>query len=482
VPPGPATPVEAGVDIDVEGEGLLAAPAGRATDRDVEVSLGGLELLGEETAVGTETDTGLLEVSSLELDAGSLVHAPHGEHGTPHALDAVDLVLLLGEGSAERRIERTGESLLAHAVAGLVVDLVTAVLGLAAGRRRRRSVRGLVVTVGASNDNLEVIAGGASVGSRVLGNILSPDGALVVDDGRRVGARALVGVPLGVTLDEDVEASAGRGLVAELGARGDVVAVKGLVREVSVTVDRALEVDESLLVAGGGLGRDSQLLVRGVVVEAINGVILGRGTGTGGLRSTWVLGVDETAVGADLDGSRAGRVGGEGEGVGPVDGSARGRNDAVGGGRSLGGLSASNSRCSCGGSSLLSSGGCGGHAGLGSRVVVVLVPQPPEGALLEVISVPLGLGLSSGSAGNSRSSRNLGGRLLVSSLLGRADTDGRSLSEGSNGIKTSRVESLRSRAGGDEGGSPKDDCVTHSEWSICRTCVKRVEEGSSERV
>ena len=128
----PATPVEAGVDVNVPGERLLATPLGRTSDGDVEVGLGRGELLGEEAAVGTETLALLLEVSSLELNAATLVHAEHGE---PHANDAVlavDLVLLLGVGGAEGRIERTGESSLTHAEWLLVVELVAARLGLAA--------------------------------------------------------------------------------------------------------------------------------------------------------------------------------------------------------------------------------------------------------------------------------------------------------------------------------------------------------------
>jgi len=167
--------------------------------------------------VSTEALAGLLEVRSLELDAGTLVEAPHAQPSTPDALDAVDLVLLLGEGSAERRIERTRESLLTHAVAGVIVDLVAAVLGLAAGRNSGRGVGALVVTVRSSDDDLEIITALASVGGSLLGNLLSPDGALVVDNGGRVGARALVRVPLRVTLDVDVETSAGLAIIAELG-------------------------------------------------------------------------------------------------------------------------------------------------------------------------------------------------------------------------------------------------------------------------
>jgi len=279
----------------------LAAPAGGAAVGDVEGGLSRSELVGEKTAVSTEALAGLLEVRSLELDASTLVEAPHAQPSTPHTLDAVDLVLLLGEGSAERRIERTRESLLTHAVAGVIVDLVAAVLGLAAGRNSGRSVGALVVTVGSSDNNLEIIAALASVGGSLLGNLLSPDGALVVDNGGRVGARALVRVPLRVTLDVDVETSAGLAIIAELGAGIDIVAIESLVRDVATTGGSTLKVDKGLLVASRSLGPNSKVLVLRVVQETLRGVILGGSASTLGLRSTWVIRVDETAVGADLD-------------------------------------------------------------------------------------------------------------------------------------------------------------------------------------
>jgi hypothetical protein len=99
------TPVEAGVNINFVGEGLLAAPVGGSANGDVESGLSRSELVGEKTAVSTKALAGLLEVRSLELDAATLVEAPHAQPSTPSALDAVDLVLLLGEGSAKRRIE-----------------------------------------------------------------------------------------------------------------------------------------------------------------------------------------------------------------------------------------------------------------------------------------------------------------------------------------------------------------------------------------
>lgn len=468
VPPG-ESPVEAGIDIDIKGPGLLAAPAA-TTSRDVKVELRNSELLGEKTAVGSEALACFLEVSSLELNTATLVHAQHGEEGADQALSTVDLVLLLGVSGAERRIERTGESLLTHAVAGLVVELSTAVGGLAARRRSGRSVSALVVTVGTSNDDLEVIAALTSVGSGLLGNLLSPDRALVVDDGRRVGAGALVGVPFRVALNVDVEASTGVGLVAELGASVDIVACEDLVGDVTVAGGGTLQVDERLLVTLGRLGRDSELLVLSIVVEAIDSVILGRVARARRLRSTWVIRVDEPAVGADLDLSGASGVSGESVGVDPIDGSARGGNDTIGGGWGLGGLRtvAVDRSYRRSGSSLCGSrsGGCGRlrSRGRGRIVLHRLPPRPPEGAGLKRPLIEASLsGLSSSSTGGSSSSLRLGGTLNVSSLLSRTDTDRRALSESSKGIKTSGVEVLRSRVGGDEGSSPKDNRVAHSE-------------------
>jgi len=225
-----AAPVEAGVDINVKGEGLLASPS---TGVDLEIGLRGDKLLGEETAVGAETNTILLEVRSLELDATTLVHAEHGKEGADDATLAVDRVLLLGIGGAERRVERTGEGALTHAVWLLVVELVAARLGLAARRRSRRSVGLLVVSVGADNDYLEAVLVLAVVGSRRLGNILTPESAL--EAGNRVGlcARALARVPLGITLNEEVETSAGGGALALGSAGGSVVAGKLVVSKVT---------------------------------------------------------------------------------------------------------------------------------------------------------------------------------------------------------------------------------------------------------
>lgn len=202
------SPVEACVDIDVPGIGLLATPLGSTTDRNVEIGLSGSKLLGKEAAVSSESFTLLLKVSSLELNATAIVHAEQREDCTKETSLLVDLVLLLSISSAKRRIEGTGECVLAHAVRLLVVELATAVLRFAAAWRRRRSGGLLIVAVGTDDDDLEAGLILTGVGSRLWLDRLSPNTALELGDGGSL-ARALVGVELGVTLNEDVEASAG---------------------------------------------------------------------------------------------------------------------------------------------------------------------------------------------------------------------------------------------------------------------------------
>jgi hypothetical protein len=443
----PAAPVEAGVDIDVPGVSLLAAPAGVSTDADVESGLGRGELLGEETAVGSVSDARLLKVGGLELGASTLVHAEHGKEHAEEARLLVDSVLGLSVGSAERGVERTGESLLAHAVARLVNELAATVGGLAAVRRRRRRVCALVVTVGASDDNLVAIAVLTTVGSSVLGDVLSPDAALVVDKSLRIVARALLGVPGRVALNVDVEASAGLGVVAELGAGVDVVAAEELVGKVTGASGGTLEVHERLLVAGRGLSVLGLVLVILVGQERLGGVgDLGVASDLG-LRSAGVERVDEAAVSANLDGGGAGRVRSESPGVSPVDGSAAGRGGGVasaGRGRS-GGNRASRSRGDSGSRRLR---GC-------------LLEAPwPKGALLET---PLGC-LCRGNPGGGSSSLGLSSSLLVGSDRAGTNTDRRALGkDGGGSVQCLRVEGLGGRRGSDKSDSSKNDGVTHSE-------------------
>lgn len=318
-----ATPVEVGVDIKVEDEGLLAAPLLLGVDADVEVGLGRSELPGVETAVGTEADTVLLKVGSLELDAATLAEAEEGHPLSEPALLPVGLVLLLGVGGAEGRVERSGDGGLADAVGLLVDQVLTARLGLAARRRRRGNIVLLVVSVGSDNDDLEAGLVLAVVGGRLFGNILTPESALEAGDRVSLLARALLRVPLGVTLDEDVEASTGLGGLTLLGAGKRVVAGKFEVSKVSAAGDGGTQVGERLVPAGRSLGRVGHLVVNGVVLESIDGVgDGGRSIGVG-LSSARVERVDEPTVGADLDLSSTGWVSSEGPGVDPVDRGAR---------------------------------------------------------------------------------------------------------------------------------------------------------------
>jgi len=348
----------------------------------------------------------------------------------------------------------------------VIVDLVAAVLGLAAGRNSGRSVGALVVTVGSSDNNLEIIAALASVSGSLLGNLLSPDGALVVDNGGRVRARALVRVPLRVTLDVDVETSAGLAIVAELGAGIDIVAIESLVGDVATTGGSTLKVDEGLLVAGRSLGPNSKVLVLRVVQETLGSVILGRSASTLGLRSTWVIRVDETAVGADLDGSGASCDRGKSVGVGPAHWGAGRGNDTISSGRGLSSLACR--RCD----DRVTSTICGCRLGrlrrrrLRSRRLGLLGPCPSKSAGFKVLLVNASLHLSS-LGGSNACSGSGSGRLCraldVGSLLSRTNTNGRALGGSTDGVKRSRIECLRGRAGGDEGSSPENNCVTHSE-------------------
>lgn len=97
---GPATPVEASVNINVPGVGLLATPLGRTTNTDVEVRLSGSKLLGKEMAGGAEALARLLKIGSLKLDATTFVHAEHREEGFNEPKLLVYLILLLGKSSA----------------------------------------------------------------------------------------------------------------------------------------------------------------------------------------------------------------------------------------------------------------------------------------------------------------------------------------------------------------------------------------------
>ncbi|KAH6083811.1 hypothetical protein HBI67_029010 [Parastagonospora nodorum] len=327
--------IEASIDVEVPSEGLLATKVGRSTDGDVKVGLERGELLSEEAAVGTDTMSSLLNVGSLELDTSRLVHAEHAHYQVDPSGLLVDDVLFRGVRVAKSRVEGAGESLLTDAVRLLVVELVAAVLGLAARRRKsRRSVSRLVVTVGTDNDDLEAALVAALVGSSLLLDFLSPDGALELSD-RRCLAAALLLVELGVTLDEDVEASACLGLIAVGSACRGVVRGEKLVGEVSASLYGALEVGEGLSVSSGGLSVLCKVRVDSVALEGVDSVgHRGRSVSVG-LSSARVERVDEAAVGTDLDSGRACRVGSESPSIGPAHWRAAIRS-SVGGGRVVG--------------------------------------------------------------------------------------------------------------------------------------------------
>ena len=294
-----------------------------------------LELLGEETAVSSPSSAVVGNLSSLELHAPGRAVAEHGSDGVDDGGDKtglhVDKVLLRSVSSAKRSIEGTGERVLAEAVLGLVVELLVAVLGVLPARRGGRCLILLLVTVGANDDNLEVIAGLASVDGGLLVDTRAENAALVLGDGRGVLARALVRVPGGVTLDVDVETLAQLGLVAVSSAPSDIVALEDLVGEVRVGVHGGIKILEGLLVSGGGLSLLGHIVVDLVLLEGIGGVGSGGRAIGSWLRSARVKRVDESAVSADLDSRGAGWVTGESPGVGPIDRCAGRRNDVGGG-------------------------------------------------------------------------------------------------------------------------------------------------------
>ena len=171
-----------------------------------------------------------------------------------------------------------------------------------------------------------------------------------------------------------------------------------------------------------------------------------------GLSSTWVIRVDETTVGADLDLSSTCGVCGESVGVGPVNRGAR-RWCKVGRGR-VGGRRSSGSRSRS-----------RGRGRSRSRVVVLsLVPVPPEGRVTSLklgTDAPLCLLSSSGASGSSS-----GGVLSLSLVVSVLSSD-TSLWALSNvvgqGVELVDIESLRRRRSGYEGSSPKEERVTHIE-------------------
>lgn len=334
----------------------------------------------------------------------------------------------------------------------------TAALGVGpAGRSSGGGVVGLLVAVGAGDDDLEAVTGLTSVGGGSAVNARSPESALVVGDGRRVLARALVGVDRGVTLNVDVDTSAKIGLVAVSSALGNVVGGESVQAEVAVGVDRGTKVLEGLGVSAGSRSIRGHGMERSVGLEGAGGVRLDLRSAASGLRGARVLRVDESAVGADFKGSSAASRGGEREGVGPADGGAAGGDGDGRSGRRNHGSGRSGGDNSLGGgrgSARRGSGSLGRGSGGRSS------PAPPEEAVsallkaaslksLKVAGNDRGGGTGRSDTSNSNGSRRRGGYSVVDAGLvggsgGRAYKRGGGSSH--DGIKVDGLNSGRSRA------------------------------------
>jgi hypothetical protein len=290
----------------------------------------------------------------------------------------------------------------------------------------------------------------ALTGGGLLLDILSPDTALELSDGGGLAA-ALLWVELGVTLDEDVEASAGLSLVAVGRASRRVVGSEDLVAEVSTSLNGAVKVGESLRVSRGCLRVQCEVRVHLVALEGVDSVGSGvRSVGVG-LSSAWVERVDEAAVGTDFNGSWASRFGGEGISVGPAYRGA-GRRSDVGRRRVESWRAGGGSLC---------------RGGSSSGLLLGLKPKP---ASLDVgTSTPLcQLGSSSTRGGSGSGSHSAA--LDVSCLCSLSRANRGTLSERDwDGFERVDIESLGGRGSSDEGGGPKDKVRTHSERLRCKT-------------
>lgn len=305
---------------------MARVPAG---NRDTDTSI---VLLGEELAVCTLGDTVLGQHESVEEVALAGVVTEEAQDSADDASLDVDSILGRGVGGADVDIEDTLEHLLGNAGLGVIVDTrALGRLGPAAGSSRSGGV-GLLVTVGAGNDNAESTASLTGVHSSGRLDTRSPEGTLVVGDGRDIfaSAGALVGVERGITLDVQVEGSAETSGITLGSATSNIVACKSVQTHVAVGVDRRIQVLEGLSIAGGSNSVLSKLVVDSIGLERSGSVRGGLGSVSIRLGSAGVLGVDEATVGTDLVRRRASSVRGEGEGVGPAHRSA-GRGNNAGG-------------------------------------------------------------------------------------------------------------------------------------------------------
>jgi hypothetical protein len=321
------------------------------------------------------------------------------------------------------------------------VDLLSARLGVGGVGRSRSVVSSLVVSVGTDNDDLESILALTHVGSRLLLDILTPERALEAGDGVGLVAGALARVPLGVALDEKVEASAGAGRFALSSASIDIVASKLVVSKVTGARHGAAQVAEGLSPAIRSAGGGSKLVETSMALEGVNGVGLDLGAVGVGLAGTWVVRVNETTVGANLDVSSASGVRSEGVGVGPINGFAARRGNI--GGLWVGRRSLGRSRSSS----------------LGRYDVVIVVEEEP--ASLKVSLSRLSSGSTSGSSGSSV----LSSGLVVDTSLNRStNTDRRALGQGhGDAVERADIESLGCRRSSNKGSGPEKNVGTHLE-------------------
>ena len=218
-----------------------------------------------ERAVGPLGHTVLLEHVRVERLALAVA-------GTVAAVAFVVLVLGLGVGAADVHVKGAGEEFGAHAVLGVVDGAVgTSGGGTAAGGSGGESVVGLLVTVGASNDDVEI----APVAAKVVGggrlDAGAPESALEIRDRGGLGA---VGarIEAGVALDVEVEGGAKRGVVAPRGAILGAVSAQGVEAQVGIRGDGGVKVGKGFSVAVGGSNRFGEVVELGEGFKGFDGV------------------------------------------------------------------------------------------------------------------------------------------------------------------------------------------------------------------
>lgn len=314
----------AGIKLELESPRLVSLVRAAATESSVLVVV---KSGAVERAVSTERLVVLVQEVRVEHLARNVAVLAGLDGGV-----AVEGVLLNGVVGAHLRVEGSGDELAAHVVLGGGDGLGTAVLaglqgGLlgarAAGRGSRaasrgsrragglrggdnrgrdgggrgRSIRdrarrssdiGLVVGIGTSDDGLELLAVVALVGGKIGRESRAPESALVVSDGRGVGAVSLPGSvggvvvvgrgKAGVALDIDVERSAEVSVITLGSALLGVVRGQGVETDVGVSRDGSVKVLEDLSVLGlvraGDNSRGSRChgVERSVGVESVDSV------------------------------------------------------------------------------------------------------------------------------------------------------------------------------------------------------------------